>query len=234
MKCSVILHAAELKNADLRGKTAVVIDAFRATSVMVEGLFNGASAFIPVEAVDEARRLKEANPEMLLGGERDGVRIEGFDLDNSPLSYGREVVQNRKVVLTTTNGTRALTGSAMADEVFLGSFLNLSAVAQRVAGSKELVLVCSGSNDTISLEDSVCAGAILYHVELLKSIEWTDNAFMFKSLYLYVASALTEYLSSGSHYKYLYDKGFGADLDFCLQLNRRSVVPRFDGYEVKL
>jgi len=57
---------------------------------------------------------------------------------------------------------------------------------------------------------------------------------MFKSLYLYVASALTEYLSSGSHYKYLYDKGFGADLDFCLQLNRRSVVPRFDGYEVKL
>lgn len=234
MKCSVLLHAGQLEHANLLGKTVVVIDAFRATSVMVEGLYNGAEAFIPVDSVEEAKALKGENISIILGGERNGMKIEGFELDNSPLNYTKEAVGGKVVALTTTNGTRALSGSVSADAIFLGSYLNLYSVARKVASVKDLVLVCSGSNDSISLEDSVCAGAILYHLELLTSIAWTDEAYMFKSLYLYTASDLKEYLSCGSHFKYLEEMGFSQDIDFCLKLNKRPVVPYFDGTTVRL
>jgi len=234
MKCSVIQHAGQLEHANLLGKTVVVIDVFRATSVMVEGLFNEGLAFIPVKTIEEAKFLKSKNSSIVLGGERNGVKIDGFELDNSPLSYTIEAVGGKEIVLTTTNGTRALAGTVGADAVYLGAFLNISAVARKVVDVTELVLVCSGSNDAVSLEDSVCAGAILYHLELLTSVEWTDDAFMLKSLYLYTAPKLKDYLSSGSHFKDLEEKGFSMDLDFCLQFNKRPVVPYYDGTAVRL
>jgi Phosphosulfolactate phosphohydrolase and related enzymes len=234
MKCSVVLHAGLLEQADLSGKTVVVIDAFRATSVIVEGLYNGAKAFIPVKTVEEAQLLKEQNLSHLLGGERDGVMIEGFDLDNSPLSYSNEVVGGKVVALTTTNGTRALSGSVGASEVYLGSFLNASAVARRVANVKELVIVCSGSYDELSLEDSVCAGAIIYSLEAQTSIELTDTAYMLKMLFREVREDLDSFLSKGEHYRELVEKGFEKDVQFCLQLNKRSVVPCYDGTTVML
>ena len=234
MKCSVVLHAGLLEQADFSGKTVVVIDAFRATSVIVEGLHNGAQEFIPVKTVEEAKLLKEESPLYLLGGERDGVMIEGFDLDNSPLNYTKEVVGARTIVLTTTNGTRALSGSLGASEIFLGSFLNASAIVRKVAHAKELVLVCSGSYDEVSLEDSVCAGAIIYSLEAQTSIEWTDTAYMLRTLYSTVKDDLKGFLAKGEHYKELVAHGFEGDVQFCLQLNKRSVVPCFDGTTVKL
>ena len=93
MKVEVILHAGLLDGYDFEGKEVVVIDAFRATSVIVEGLHNGAKSIIPVESVEEAMSIKAENPEVVLGGERDGILIEGFDLDNSPLNYLPEKIK---------------------------------------------------------------------------------------------------------------------------------------------
>ena len=117
MKVEVILHAGLLDGYDFEGKEVVVIDAFRATSVIVEGLYNGAKSVIPVESVEEALALKAANPAIILGGERDGVLIDGFDIDNSPLNYTSDRVKGSEVVLTTTNGTRVLKGVAGASAV---------------------------------------------------------------------------------------------------------------------
>ena len=234
MKVEVILHAGLLDGYDFEGKEAVVIDAFRATSVIVEGLHNGAKSVIPVESVEEAMALKSANPEIILGGERDGVLIEGFDLDNSPLSYSSEKVRNKEIVITTTNGTRAMKGVAGASAVYLGSFLNVSAVARKVSNANSLVLVCSGSENTVSLEDSLCAGAIIYSLESLTSIEWTDTAYMLKTLYKEERGDLNGLLSKGVHYRELVANGFEKDVHFCIQLNKRSVVPCYDGTTVRL
>lgn len=234
MVVDIILHAGLLNEMDLKGKAAVVIDAFRATSVIVEGLSNGASSFVPVKTIDEALQIKALDSEVLLGGERDGVKIDGFDLDNSPLSFKHDFVAGKNVVLTTTNGTRALKGAIGASAIYVGSFLNLSAVAQKVAGVSELVLVCSGSEDSVSLEDSLCAGGILYELELLADITLSDEAYMLKELYISVKERLNDFLSKGSHYRYLRSKGFGDDLDFCLQVNKRGVVPCFDGTTIRL
>jgi 2-phosphosulfolactate phosphatase len=233
MKVEVILHAGLLDGYDFEGKEAVVIDAFRATSVIVEGLCNGAKSIIPVESVAEAMALKSANPALILGGERDGVLIEGFDLDNSPLSYSLENVKNKEIALTTTNGTRAMKGVTGAAAVYLGAFLNVSAVANKVSNAKNLVIVCSGSENTVSLEDSLCAGAIIYYLESLTSIEWSDTAYMLKTLYKDERNDLAVFLSKGEHYKELVSKGFENDVQFCLQLSKRSVVPYYDGTTVK-
>lgn len=233
MKVEVILHAGLLDGYDFEGKEVVVIDAFRATSVIVEGLYNGAKSVIPVESVEEALALKAANPAIILGGERDGVLIDGFDIDNSPLNYTSDRVKGSEVVLTTTNGTRALKGVAGASAVYLGSFLNASAVARKVSNAKRLVLVCSGSENTVSLEDSVCAGAIIYSLESQVSIKWTDTAYMLKSLFSDNRDNLGEFLSEGEHYRELVAHGFEKDVQFCLQLNKRSVVPCYDGTTVK-
>lgn len=234
MKVEVILHAGLLDGYDFEGKEVVVIDAFRATSVIVEGLYNGAKSVIPVESVEEALALKAANPAIILGGERDGVLIDGFDIDNSPLNYTSDRVKGSEVVLTTTNGTRALKGVAGASAVYLGSFLNASAVARKVSNAKRLVLVCSGSENTVSLEDSVCAGAIIYSLESQVSIKWTDTAYMLKSLFSDNRDNLGEFISEGEHYRELVAHGFEKDVKFCLQLNKHAVVPCFDGTTVTL
>lgn len=234
MNVDVVLHAGLLPDYDLKGKTVVVIDAFRATSVIVEGLYNRGASFVPVESVDEARSAKEQNAEILIGGERDGVVIDGFDLDNSPLSYIPEKVAGKEIWITTTNGTRALKGAIAASQIYVGTFLNLFAVARQVVGAKDVVFVCSGSENQVSLEDSVCAGGILYEMELLASISYSDVAYMLKSLYTANRQNLKEFLSKGTHYQYLADKGFIADIDFCLQVNKRNVVPSFDGTTIRV
>lgn len=148
------------------GGIAVVIDVLRASTTMIAALAHGAARVVPVADVDEARRLAaEAGPAALLGGERGGVRIPGFDLGNSPLEYSAARVAGRTVVITTTNGTAALAAARGARETLVGAIVNRTAVAQsirRLAGPDEHVhLVCAGTDGCVSAEDVLAAGAIL-------------------------------------------------------------------------
>jgi 2-phosphosulfolactate phosphatase len=161
----------------------VIIDVLRASTTIVHALANGAACVIPVGEVEDAQRvaaeLVERTPSsverssadsdgrrrpshVLLGGERAGLLIEGFDLDNNPFAYSREVVGGKTIVFTTSNGTRALIRASQADRVLIGSFVNLQAVVNVLASeTRPIHLVCAGTMGRITAEDSLCAGAII-------------------------------------------------------------------------
>jgi len=171
----------------------VVFDVLRATSTMVTALANGAAAAIPVEEIAEALALRREQPELLLAGERDGVRIEAnltgsiaFDLGNSPREFTRERVEGRLIAMTTTNGTRALRACSQAKRVLAGSFLNLQATSDFIQRDNpaQLLLVCSGTHEEAAYEDVLAAGALC---DLLwpaySSGTVSDSAQMARSLY---------------------------------------------------
>jgi 2-phosphosulfolactate phosphatase len=154
---------------DLSRTTCVVFDVLRATSTMITALGHGAAAIIPVAGIAEAVRLRQAQPAILLAGERDGVRIPAsltggidFDLGNSPREFTRERVEGRTIAMSTTNGTRALRACAGARQVWICSFLNLKATAERLAaeGASPLLLVCAGTVEEAAYEDVLGAGAL--------------------------------------------------------------------------
>jgi 2-phosphosulfolactate phosphatase len=158
-----------LKSRPLDDTLCVVFDVFRATSSMVTALANGAEAILPVGEIAEALAIKQENPKVLLAGERDGVRIRAaltggidFDLGNSPREFTKEKVTGRTIVMTTTNGTRALRSCAHAKTVLAGSFLNLRATAALVsrASAENLLLICSGTYEQSAYEDVLGAGAL--------------------------------------------------------------------------
>jgi 2-phosphosulfolactate phosphatase len=172
MKIDAILSPAELPalaKRDLRDATCVVFDVLRATSTFVTALHHGAKAIVPVSEISEALAIRQKQPGVLLGGERDGVRIRAdqtdgidFDLGNSPREYTPEKVRNKTIVSTTTNGTRALHACAGAQTVLAASFLNLTATAQfiRRIQPAQIVLVCAGTRENIATEDVLAAGAL--------------------------------------------------------------------------
>lgn len=172
----VILTPAEfgpLRNRDLSQTVCVVFDILRATTSMITALANGAESIIPVEQIGEALEVRRQRPNVLLAGERDGVRIRGnlaggveFDLGNSPREFTAEKVQGKTIVMTTTNGTRALRACANAKMVLVGSFLNLRATANWLLDRKpqHLVLVCSGTYEQAAFEDILAAGAVCERV----------------------------------------------------------------------
>jgi 2-phosphosulfolactate phosphatase len=138
--------------------TAVVIDVLRATTTLTVALGNGAARVLPVATPEEAFRLRERDPEALLCGERDGRKIAGFDLGNSPAEYGASVVSGRTLVFASTNGSLALIRARDARRRVLGCFANASATLEEVRSEERLVVVCAGKLGRLSLEDAAFAG----------------------------------------------------------------------------
>ncbi len=158
-----------LGQRDLSRTVCVVFDILRATSTMVTALANGAAAIVPVAEIGEALAIRNQQPDVLLAGEREGVRIRAattgsvdFDLGNSPREFTADRVRGRTIVMTTTNGTRALRACAGAKAVLIGAFLNLEAVAAWIRRERpeHLLLVCSGTVDQTAYEDALVAGAL--------------------------------------------------------------------------
>jgi len=172
MTIEALLSPAEYQARRARGfagAVCVVFDVLRATSVIVTGLANGASGFVPVEEIAEALGMRAKFPGALLAGEREGLRITAaqsggveFDFGNSPREYVRSRVSEKVIISTTTNGTRALRACETADEVAAGSFLNLAATVNwlQSRGTSRVVLVCAGTGESAALEDILCAGAV--------------------------------------------------------------------------
>jgi 2-phosphosulfolactate phosphatase len=164
---------AGLGQRDLTQATCVVFDILRATTTMVTALGNGAEAIIPVAEISEAVEMRRLRPEVLLAGEREGLRIRAnqtggidFDLGNSPREFTADKVHGKTIVMTTTNGTRALRACAGAHTVLVSSFLNLRATYQFLLEQRpaHLILVCGGTFDEPALEDTLAAGAICERV----------------------------------------------------------------------
>jgi len=149
---------------EVRGGIAVILDILRASTTITHALAHGAKCVIPTLDVEASLQLKSEHPPgtALTGGEREGLLIPGFDYDNNPFAYTEEVVRDKTIIFTTTNGTKALHRAAQADRVLIGSFVNLSAVVSVLAQDPRPVhLVCAGTKGKITVEDALCAGAIV-------------------------------------------------------------------------
>src|SRR5687768_18611956 len=149
--------------ADVQGKVVAVIDVLRASTTIAVAMANGARTVVPFETPDEAiiRSRQLQRDEVLLAGERKNVAIEGFDLGNSPTEFTPERVKGRNIFISTTNGTRALTGLQGARDVVVASYVNHSAVTamlRAAARESDILIVCAGDEGHFSLEDAACAG----------------------------------------------------------------------------
>ena len=161
----VFFSAQSFQENDLRNKTVVVIDVLRATSTIVTALMNGARGVISVGDMGEASKISQNldSENHLLCGEKDGVKIEGYDLGNSPLEYTREHVEGKTLILNTTNGSKAVKKSMSSSDVVIGAFLNLTAISGYLEASQnDVILLCAGWKGRLALEDTLLAGAIIY------------------------------------------------------------------------
>ena len=145
--------------ASIQDSCCVVIDVLRATTTMITALGNGAQSITPVLTVEVAREVAR-NTNGLLGGERDCVKLPGFDFGNSPAEYTAERVGGQNIIMTTTNGTRAIMACLKSNKTLIAAFANLSAVIRHIADEPKLNIICAGTNGEITLEDTLLAAQL--------------------------------------------------------------------------
>lgn len=222
--------------ADQARKTVVVIDVLRATSTIVTSLSNGCTSITPVKTPEQALKLKKQNPNFLVGGERGGQKLPGFDFGNSPLEYESERVRGREVILTTTNGTQALANTTDASCVFVGCFLNLNAVVDKVLQAEDDVqFKCAGTDGQFSIDDTLAAALMIksihqedLHSQLSDSASWALHALdsIFDTPQKLDVHNIENILVQSSHGKRLIKLGFRGDISYCSQLNLFEIVPQ--------
>lgn len=238
MKVNVLLSPLNADDLYFTGKTTVVIDILRATSVIVTALGNGAREIIPVNTVDFAMKVSgnAFGGQTLLGGERNTKKIEGFALGNSPIEYNTETVKGKSIILYTTNGSKAIVRAKFSENLFICSFGNLNAIAEHLVKlNKDVVILCSGTNGMFNLEDTICAGKLI--TEMLKmneEIELTDASNASVTLNKSFGKSLNKMLSQTEHGKLLIENGFSEDIKICAKLNTHDIIPYYDSGVIKL
>ncbi|NCX94973.1 MAG: 2-phosphosulfolactate phosphatase [Chitinophagia bacterium] len=228
----VCLSPALLHLYNTEGKNVVVIDIFRATSTIVTALHNGAIAVKPVDSVAECIALSSQWDNAITAGERDGKVAPGLQYGNSPLEYNREFIQGKVLILTTTNGTRLLYKITSAANIFIGSFLNLEVLCDKLLTlNGNILLACASWKDKVNLEDSLFAGAVAYTIGHYFDIN-CDSARMVRHLFAQSMNVgLLPFLKESSHYKRLAAYGLTADMEYCLTPNLHPNLPLFyDGW----
>jgi len=222
----------EIKNIKLAGKLVVIIDVLRASSTIVSALANGCRGFIPILSPDKAKKKAQEfeKERVLLGGEREGIKIEGFDLGNSPREYKREVVKDKTIIFSTTNGVKTLEMVKGAHRIIIGSFLNLQAVCNYCANyTGDILIICAGKEGRFSLEDAACAGMIINSLRevSLGGHQEVDANLTAQLLYKKFDNNILEILRKSQHGRYLESIGLDEDLKFCSQLDFFRIVPVF-------
>jgi len=224
-----------LAQRDLSRTACVVLDILRATTSMMAALANGAEAIIPVLEISEALAIKRARPDVLLAGEREGLRIRpdqtggtDFDFGNSPREFLSDKVRGKTIVMTTTNGTRALRACAHAGTVLIGAFLNLRAIVNWIRREQppHLILVCSGTRDQAALEDTLAAGALCERLwPYYASGQVADSAEIARRIYpLLQADLLGAMKHSRNGLRLLNHPELRTDVYYCVQRETLNFV----------
>jgi len=229
VKIDVHFTPAEIDPGTLAEATVVVIDVVRATTSIVEALANGAKAVIPTASTEEAVKLAASlgREDTLLCGERKGLKIEGFDLGNSPGEFIGPDLEEKRLVMTTTNGTPMLRATDEARQVLVCAFTNLSAVAREVQEEAHVVIRCAGRDGRFSFDDAVCAGHLLLKVREASGgvVELNDPGRAACALARGV-DVSADFLRSTAAGIRIEEIGLGDDLILCADLDRHEVVPR--------
>ncbi|MFT5601501.1 MAG: 2-phosphosulfolactate phosphatase [Flavobacteriales bacterium] len=223
-------NAYDLYNEDV--DIVVCIDVLRATSAMCAAFEGGVKKMIPVATLEEAIEYREKG--YLVAAERKGQIVEGFKLGNSPLTYANNKYKGETIVITTTNGTKAIHTARKAQTVVIGSLLNLDALSDWLVNEKRNVLLLgSGWKDTFCLEDTICAGAFVE--KLLESGKFRsefDSSIAAKFLYRSASENIFGYLKASSHRKRLKALNLNEDIKYCLTPNQTKVIPILKGKEL--
>ncbi len=229
MKIDTFFTVGEVDPAVLSGRAAVVIDLVRATSVMVEALAAGARAIFPTLTPEDAVKLVHTlgREDTLLCGERKGLKIDGFDLGNSPREFVPEVVRGKQLVMSTTNGTRAFLAASGGTRVYAASLLNLSAVARQVSGARGVALICAGKEDRFAMDDAVCAGLLIEAILEERGEEGAvlDESSAAARLLAAGVTADAAFLRNTAAGGALVEIGLEEDLPFVAQRDRHARVP---------
>ncbi|NUM31258.1 MAG: 2-phosphosulfolactate phosphatase [Bacteroidetes bacterium] len=224
MQFETILSPLLLPLYDLQGKTVVVIDVLRATSTICTGLFTGIDHFYAVSSPSEALELQKKG--YLAAAERNAVKPDGFELGNSPFEYLNSELKGKKIAFTTTNGTHCIKLSLGADEILIGSFLNLDAIAKYcIDKKKDIIAFCAGWKNKFNLEDTLFAGALASKLIDSFSIN-CDSSLAAIDLYNAAKSDLKNYILKSSHAKRFEKLGITKDIEFCMQTSIYEIVPR--------
>ncbi len=241
-----LLDARRASGEDAQSVVCVVIDVLRATTTIAASLANGCAAIHPCPspgmalALTKKRRLQHGSEKIFLGGEQDGKPIAGFDGGNSPLEYTKQKIGGKTLVLSTSNGTKALSAVKGCEEIFTAAFVNITAVAGRMTSllhrdrRRSLLVACAGREGGYCEEDAVGAGLLLRILsENLKDLEFSDTA----RAALHVARGAEENLEKTLFHsgwgKHLLALGLGDDVSFCAQKDVLGVVPKMDAGVIK-
>ncbi|NOX18039.1 MAG: 2-phosphosulfolactate phosphatase [Chlorobi bacterium] len=238
MKIHTLLSPLNADELYFTGKTVVVIDVLRATSVILTALKNGAKEVIPVGTIEFAMKVSgnAFGGHTILGGERNTKKIEGFTFGNSPLEYTQENIEGKSIILFTTNGSKAIVKTKFAERTLIGSFFNLEALAEfLVSLNNDVEILCSGANGMFCLEDTVCAGKLIRKIQKLNGeIELTDASKASIELNGVFGKNIGEMLRNAEHGKKLIENGFEEDLDFISQIDIWDIIPRFESSVIKI
>jgi 2-phosphosulfolactate phosphatase len=212
----------------------VIIDILRATSAICTAFEHGAEKIIPVATIDEAREYKQKG--FVVGAEREGLPVDGFDFGNSPFSYMGNHIKGKTIVITTTNGTQAIEAAKDASQILIGSFLNITSLCDYLQlQHKPVLLLCSGWKNKFNLEDALFAGAVTEIISQNKNYKLGDAALALKYLYELSKKDPDKFLRNASHKERLAKLGLKEDIKYCLQTDLTKAIPVYkNGALVKL
>lgn len=236
MKIDVFLIPVNDKELHFENSVVLMIDVLRASTTICASLHNGAKEIIPCDTMDKAAQIFNnlSRQSSFLGGERNGIKPNGFQAGNSPVEYTADRVKSRTIILTTTNGTKIFRLARGAKYRVIGGFVNISVVSEFLgkyinSGTNSIQILCAGNNGRLSYEDTICAGAFINRIKgYFPELEMSDSAHAAENLYNLHSADMIEFLSSREHATVLRKLGFDEDINIALTNDIYPVIPLVD------
>ena len=238
MRLDVFFTPSQVKPADTAGRLVAIVDVLRASTTVATALGNGAKTVIPLEGADEViSRSKEfSRSGVKLAGEQKMFPIAGFDLGNSPQDFTAEAVEGKTILITTTNGTRALLGVQGARDIVIASYVNFTAVLamMKVAASSntDIAIICAGEEGSFTLEDAACAGRYVRAIPKRASVLSNDAASASVLIEKRYGENIAKVFKESTHGQALQSAGFGDDLTAAAEVDAYSVVPIYQDRQI--
>jgi len=228
MKIDLYYKHNDVNPNDLKDRNVIIIDVLRATSVIATALNNGAISVQTVAEIEQAFALKKNNPNVLLAGERDAIKIDGFNFGNSPLEMTVEAIAGKELIMCTSNGTKAVAVSSQAKSILAASFINMQSIVDTLSVlNEDFVIICSGTNGRFSLDDGLAAGMLIHRISANKEDLHVSDSGLAMALIAEHSIKIHKTLSDCYHLKLLKHRGFQADIDYCLSADIIPTVAKY-------